>query len=185
VVFPVWVKGDDLKECKTEMRQTRQNQQMLQEEERLKLILEAVKYCQKVSLLGMPKACYSKALREPIYFLWESYGRKKTQAARYCSESSLACAYGNHDLVYDHAIPFKYIQEELLKIVNPNVDNVKHVLEIYQVACLVTKEEDTLLTSMGLRSRMPTKDGEISCLARYEAAGIKVIANPDYVSNRV
>ncbi len=167
------------------MRQARQHQQMLQEAERLKLILEAVKYCQKVSMLGMPKACYSKALREPIYFLWESYRRTKSQAAKYCSEASLMCTYGNHGLVYDHAIPFRYIQEELLKIVNPNVGNVRHVLEIYQVACLITKEEDNLLTSIGLRSSMPDAGVEINCLARYEAAGIKVIPNPDYVPNCV
>ena len=163
----------------------RTDQRILQEAERLKLILEAVKYCQRVSMLGMPKACYSKALREPIYFLWESYRRTKRQAAKYCSESSLACTYGNHDLVYDHAIPFRYIQEELLKIVNPNVGNVKHVLEVYQVACLITKEEDNLLTSMGLRSSMPDACVATNCLARYEAAGVKVIPNPDYVSNRV
>lgn len=157
----------------------------ISENERLQLIVEAVIYCQKVVLLGMPKTSYSKALREPIYFLWEGYGRNKNQAAKYRSESSLGLTHGNYALVYDHAIPFRYIQEMLLKIVSPDVDNVRGVLEVYQVACLITKQEDNLLTSMGLRSSMPDACVENNCLARYEVAGIKVLPNHDYISNRV
>ncbi|PYT65499.1 MAG: hypothetical protein DMG42_31955 [Acidobacteria bacterium] len=35
---------------------------------RLQLIAEAVRYCQRVKAMGMPSACYTKVLREPIYF---------------------------------------------------------------------------------------------------------------------
>ena len=159
--------------------------QKLSESARLQLIVEAVKYCQKVSLLGMPKTCYTKALREPIYFLWESCGKSKNQAAKYCSEASLELSHGNHAVVYDHAIPFKFIQEILLAMISPDEGTVKHALETNVVSCLITKQEDGLLTSMGLRSRMPNHDGGQHCLARYEAAGIKVVPNPGYVSNHV
>lgn len=159
--------------------------QKLSENARLQLIVEAVRYCQKVSLLGMPKACYTKALREPIYFLWEGYGKSKNQAAKYCSEASLELSHGNYALVYDHAIPFKFIQETLLEMSNPDEGKVKHVQETNLVSCLITKQEDGLLTSMGLRSRMPNHDGGQHYLARYDAAGIKVVLNPGYVSNHV
>ncbi len=147
----------------------------------LQLIVEAVKYCQSVSMRGMPISCYTKALREPVYFLWESYGRNKSQAAKYCSASYLQTHGGGKDRIYDHAIPFKIVQSSLLRLDAPDPDSVRQILESQLVACLITKEEDKLLTSLGLRSRMPEGSDESNCLARYELAGIKVVPNPDYI----
>jgi hypothetical protein len=41
----------------------------LNEAQHLELIVEAVRYCQRVKQLGMPSSCYAKALREPVYIL--------------------------------------------------------------------------------------------------------------------
>lgn len=153
----------------------------LSEQERLLLIVEAVRYCQKVRSLGMPPGSYTKALREPIFFLWERYGKKKNQAARYCSESYLEIPAGPHAHVYDHAIPFKIVQDSLLSIGNPDPDSVRNILQNKLVACFITKEEDRLLTSLGLSSRMPANADESDCLARYASAGIKVLPNPAYI----
>ena len=60
------------------------------EAQRLKLIAEAVRYCQRVRDLGMPSACYTKAVREPVYFLWtRRAGGRKEQLARYRSRGSV------------------------------------------------------------------------------------------------
>lgn len=129
----------------------------------------------------MPPNSYSKALREPIFFLWESYGKKKYQAARYCSVGYLEVAAGPNAHVYDHAIPFKIIQELLLSIAAPDADNVRNILEKKLVSCMLTRSEDKLLTSLGLRSKMPANSDESDYMARYESAGLKIIPNPAYV----
>ena len=152
----------------------------LSETTRLDLIVEAVKYCQKMSLLGMPKACYTKALREPVFFLWEAYGKTKVQAARYCSESCLATGVDASVRVYDHAIPFRFVEASLLGIDNPNPDSVRIILESKLITCLITRDEDKRLTSLGLSSKMPGDADESNYLARYESAGIKVVPNPYY-----
>lgn len=154
----------------------------MSENERLLLIVEAVKYCQKVRSLGMPKASYTKALREPVFFLWECYGKKKVQAARYRSEFSLKASSDPNAHVYDHAIPFKIVQASLLSIPTPEPDSVRFVLLNQLVSCLITKEEDRLLTSLGLKSSMPANSDQFDCLARYESAGITILPNPAYVS---
>jgi hypothetical protein len=42
----------------------------MDEAKRLGLIVEAVRYCQRAKAMGMNPASHSKALREPIFFLW-------------------------------------------------------------------------------------------------------------------
>ncbi len=156
----------------------------MSENERLLLIVEAVKYCQKVRSLGMPKTSYTKALREPVFFLWECYGKKKVQAARYRSEYSLKTASEPNAHVYDHAIPFRIVQESLLSIATPEPGAVRDVLQNQVVSCLITKDEDKLLTSLGLRSSMPANSEALDHLARYASAGIRVIPNPAYVPHQ-
>ncbi len=43
----------------------------MNETARLDLIKDAIEYCKMVHSKGMPKSAWSKALREPIHFLWE------------------------------------------------------------------------------------------------------------------
>ena len=54
----------------------------MEEIQRLHLILEAVNYCKKVRDMGMPSAAYSKALREPIHYLWEIKDGPKVKVAK-------------------------------------------------------------------------------------------------------
>jgi hypothetical protein len=61
---------------------------------RLELILEAVRYCQRVKEMGMSPACYSKALREPVHFLWERRGGTKAKAPKYRSKAEKSIADG-------------------------------------------------------------------------------------------
>src|SRR5437762_3111496 len=84
---------------------------------RLELIAEAVRYCRRVSGMGMPSGCYTKALREPIFFLWECRDEKnKDRVAKYRSTSTIDVRRGTGSMRYDHAVPFKYLQDELLKL---------------------------------------------------------------------
>lgn len=152
------------------------------EEQSLVLIKEAVEYCIKVKKMNMPTSCYSKALREPIYFLWEARASsKKSEICKYISSKSIGLKLGENKLVYDHVIPFKYVQKKLLSLTKPSIDEIRNILENYVISCLITKEEDKLLNSKGLRSSMPKKWDEVSELARYEAVGISVVTNNEKV----
>ena len=85
----------------------------MNDRKRIELIVEAVRYCQRVKMLGMPVSCYAKALREPIHFLWERRSGTKIHSAKYRSKAATGLRFGKGELVYDHAVPFRYLQDEL------------------------------------------------------------------------
>lgn len=149
---------------------------------RLELITEAVLYCQHVSALGMPRSCFSKALREPIFFLWESYGKTKIQSAKYRSLNSIGYKYGCGDLVYDHSIPFRILQEKLLEVTNPEPSTIQNLLDKYLVSCIITNDENRILNSCNLNNRMPPGWDGTEQLARYIASGISVDLNIEYLT---
>lgn len=149
----------------------------MDENQRLTLILEAVIYCKRVKELGMPSSAYTKALREPIHFLWEIKDGPKNKVAKYKSENAVGLEYGNNELVYDHSIPFNYLKDALLSEEDLQVEKLKSYLEKYTAACLITKEEDKRLNKIGLNRKMPTDWDQSDALARYKAAGIKLVEN--------
>lgn len=150
----------------------------LDEQQRINLIIESINYVKRVKAMGMPASSYSKALREPIYFLWESYGKgTKYENAKYRSKNSKLSTKAGAGLVRDHAIPFKFVQEALLCLTDITPENVKIILNDMLHACILTKDEDQLLTKMGLKSAMPPGSELKDVFARYQAAGIEVEEN--------
>jgi hypothetical protein len=148
---------------------------MLSEMERLQLIVEAVNYCKRVRILDMPKSCYTKALREPVFFLWE----KRPKMSKYAStlyRSTIARDLPNNGggLVYDHAVPFRYILEQLLDLEQVNTATVRACLIQNIVTCTITKEENDLLNKAGLAHNMPINWDGKDKLSRYKAVGIEV-----------
>jgi hypothetical protein len=144
---------------------------------KLGLIVEAVKYCQRVRDLGMPSSCYTKALREPVHFLWERRHGSKIQCPKYRSVSAIGLAFGNRRLKYDHAVPFGIVQKKLLELSEITNLSVSAVLEQFCVVALITADEDALLDRLRLGDRMPPDWDEVDKLARYKAAGIEVVKN--------
>ena len=149
---------------------------------RLQLIVEAVRYCQRVKKMGMPPSCYSKALREPVYFLWERRAGSKINAPEFRSKDAIGLSFGNAALVYDHSVPFKYLQAELLKLSDVTTRSVRSVLNDFGAVVLITKEEDDLLNAAGYRSDMPEDWDGIDLLARCKAVGIEIVENTN-ISN--
>lgn len=148
----------------------------MDDEKRLELIAEAVRYCQRIKAMGMPSACYSKALREPVHFLWERRdGKGKEHAARFRSKAAAGMHLGGGMLVYDHAVPFKILEAELLRLQEVTVYTVHDILSKYGTVVIITKEEDGMLSRLGYRSRMPDKWDGLDPLARYKAASIEII----------
>lgn len=146
---------------------------------RLKLIVEAVRYCQRARRMGMRPSCYTKALREPVYFLWTRRGGgPKDGLARYRSKNSLGVKRGKGQLLLDHAIPFKYFQSELLKLRHVTPEAVKNVLA-KEVLVLITNSENRQLNAGGLGAKMPPAWDGTDVLARYKAVGIELVENPE------
>jgi hypothetical protein len=114
----------------------------MSEAERLKLITETVLYCKRVREMGMPASCWAKALREPIFFLWELKDGSKEKTARYRSKKAADLSYGQGKLVRDHAVPFKYLRDALLSLDDVTATTVRATLERFPpTAVLITKEE--------------------------------------------
>ena len=150
----------------------------MSEEQRLELIAEAVRYCQRVKRMGMPSSCYSKALREPVYFLWElREGRTKASGCRYRSQAAVGLTFGDGRLISDHAIPFCYLERELLALDDVTPEVVRSVLLRYEVRVLITKSENERLSASGLQSKMPLNWDGADPLARYRAVGIELMEN--------
>ena len=148
----------------------------MDEPKRLELITEAVRYCQHVSAMGMPAVCYTKALREPIHYLWERReGKGKLGAVRHCSVKARDLRAGAGQLIYDHAVPFRLLQEELLALRDPTPDVVREVLIKHGVIVLITKEENALLNRARLGRKMPPDWDGSDPLARYKTARIEIV----------
>jgi hypothetical protein len=151
----------------------------MDDSKRLELIAEAVWYCQRAAAMGMPPSCYTKALREPIYFLWTCRsGRNKAARAQFRSKAAIGLIYGKGKLIFDHAVPFKYLQAELLKLSEISTDSVRLVLDSFPSAgVLITKEENQRLNEAGLQSAMPPNWNGADPFARYKAVGIEIVQN--------
>jgi hypothetical protein len=126
----------------------------------------------------MPASCYSKALREPVFFLWECRNGSKTQAAQYRSKAAVGLKHGSRQLVYDHAVPFVLLQAELLSLRPVTESAVRETLLKFGTTVLITKEEHEHLTKCGYGRCMPPDWNGTDPLARYDAAGIELLANP-------
>jgi len=85
--------------------------------------------------------------------------------------------HGSGALIYDHAVPFRYLQKELLDLRDVTRESVSNVLKKHCVVVLVTKEENDQLNNAKLGSKMPEGWNGADQLARYAAAGIEVVPN--------
>ena len=152
------------------------NRRALSDAERLALIAEAVSYCQRVAAMGMPISCYTKALREPIFFLWECRNGPKRTVASHQSLAAARLKPGRGELIYDHAVPFSLLQRELMSLTAISPDFVRAVLERFMTIVLITREEHQALHGRGLGSTMPKDWDGNDPLARYSALGIELMA---------
>lgn len=149
----------------------------MSEFKRLQLIAEAVRYCQRVSAMGMPASAFSKALREPVHFLWERRAGSKAAAAQYRSRSAVGLSFGREELIYDHAVPFVYLQRRLLALDTVDEHSIRALLQQLNLIVLITKDEDEVLKSAGLNKSMPTDWDGNDPLARYRAMKIELVPN--------
>ena len=79
----------------------------------------------------------------------------------------------HHRLIKEHSIPVASLYKILRKEENLNVDQTELILKKYYKLGVLTKSEDDLLNSNGLRSKMPPKWDGKNIFARYDEIGIK------------
>jgi hypothetical protein len=125
-------------------------------------------------ILGLPLTLKTKV--DVINsFLWawtERYGKHEGRVVSKAASSHEA-VHGHKGLIHDHAVPRKAVTEMLLHLKSPSADDVHRILKEYCEGVLVTKDEDSLLSKAGLRSRMPKNWDGKDCYARYKAVGIQ------------
>ena len=142
------------------------SQSSLTEPQRVELICEAIRYCQRVRAMGMVSAAWSKALREPIYFMWAMRNGNKASAARYRSVAAAGLMWGAREVVYDHAIPIVLVQNALMGLSKPQPEGIRAILDRMLVACIITERENRLISAKSLGMKMPPDWDGIDPLAR-------------------
>ena len=148
---------------------------MLSKTDKLELIAHAARYCKRVRNMGMPINCYAKALREPIFFLWEKKpGMNKYASTRFRSKSAKNIPNNAGGLIYDHAIPFRYTIERILSLESIDASSVLLCLKNNLVTCTLTRKENAILNSAGLAFKMPENWDGVDPLCRYKTVGIEV-----------
>jgi hypothetical protein len=145
--------------------------------QRLELVAEAVRYCQRVAAMDMPVAGYAKTPREAIYFVWTRRLGSKARSAKYRSKAAVGLKWGRREIVYDHAIPYHYELKALMDLTELTAEKVRPVLEKYEVCAIITADEHARLTAAGLQRKMPDDWDKIDPLARYKAVGIQIVEN--------
>jgi len=75
-------------------------------------------------------------------------------------------------LMKDHAVPIAIVRELLFEIDEVNPTTIKLFLREHYRLGVITKREDNLLSSIGLRSKMPTEWDRSDPFARYKRAEI-------------
>lgn len=108
--------------------------------------------------------------------LLKAVSRQQTQVLRRVSPR-----IGIKKKIWDHAIPTAYIIGELLLMLrSKNIDNLPLLVELYIKAGQrpLTREEDQLLNSNGLKNSMPPnwnwKNSKVDVFARYNMVGIRL-----------
>ncbi|MDG1416424.1 MAG: hypothetical protein P8P99_01335 [Maricaulis sp.] len=76
------------------------------------------------------------------------------------------------DIIIDHAIPLAVLRVRLWDLDDKSPTSIAHLLRQEYKLGVITREEDSRLTKMNLRSKLPDNAKPEDALARYSAAGI-------------
>lgn len=145
--------------------------------ERLEMVAEAVRYCQRVRDMGMPVGGYDPTPREAILVVWTLRFGPKAKAAKYRSRAAVGLKWGRWEICFEHAIPYRYELEALLALAEVTPETVRPVLDKFDVHAIITKAEHDQLSAAGLNSKMPDGWDGADALARYNAVGIELVEN--------
>jgi hypothetical protein len=106
-------------------------------------------------------------------WVWTEFDGKYA-GCRHWSKAAWELGDQTKRLTHEHVIPKNMIIERLLHLPKPSANSVHQLLTVYCKGAVVTREEDSQLNKLGLRSKMPdgwTWDaGDV--WARYTTAGI-------------
>ena len=151
---------------------------IMNDTKRLELIVEAVRYCQHMSAMGVPASCYARLLRESVYYVWERRdGLSKERRPQFRSTRAVGLHIGKGALIYDHAIPLKLLQEESAPAarcdssLGPPAAEQLPRRRAHHEGRRSPFEQGGLA---GARCRTTGRDP----LARYKAVGIELVENP-------
>lgn len=120
---------------------------------------------------------------------WVSNAQGRRDACDLWSKEALKLREGNDawhglGLVHEHMIPRNVIEDEILALPNPTVEQIEELLKLSRV-CVVTEAEDERLRDLKLGSRLPNGERTTSGgKERYQLAGIELSEIP-FTSGKV
>ena len=87
------------------------------------------------------------------------------------------------NLRHEHTFPQRLLIEKMKKLKNPSIKDIKKLFEMYAIATVVTKDENTLLNSKGVGLRVSTIS-ENNIWLRYNNQKIKIMIKQNPLQNR-
>lgn len=104
-------------------------------------------------------------------WVWTEF-EGKYDGCEHWSEAAWAVRGQPEMLIHEHLMPKKLVIERLLRLASPTPSSVQQLMESYCKGVVITRDEDTRLNKLGLRSKMPKDWNEKDVWARYTAAQI-------------
>ncbi len=102
----------------------------------------------------------------------------KDKTAQYRSKNAKGKRWRD-GLVYDHAIPCRYMLNDMLELPDVTPNSVRAVLEQFDVMVLITREENARLNASSLRQKMPADWDGVDSLARYKDKAVRIALIPN------
>ena len=87
------------------------------------------------------------------------------------------------NLRHEHTFPQRLLIEKMKKLKNPSVNDIKKLFDMYAIATVVTKDENTLLNSKEVGLRVSTIS-ENNIWLRYNNKKIKIMIKKNPLQNR-
>lgn len=134
-------------------------------EQKLECIKKAVINSQEHIESGDPPRIYSQYMR---------YALEQVSSINFYISNN-AIGLKRKDVIHEHVVPHSFVMNKLLSLNPVTTEEILNIVNKYFIICVVTRQEDKLLNSAGLRTKMPEGWDEEngSMFARYEAVGIE------------
>ncbi|MCH9853263.1 MAG: hypothetical protein K0U45_07135 [Alphaproteobacteria bacterium] len=142
----------------------------------IRFIIFAIKQEQKAEAFGFTRNECCRNLKIALHQYWQNktMGLHGQSQKKNMIRSKKAVGLSTTECIVEHVVPQMVIVNKLMELRELEVNIVEKILRDWYRVCLITKEEDSLLRSNGLRSVMPDGWDGKNVWARYEKVGIEL-----------
>lgn len=144
-------------------------------------IVFAIQQAKKAEDFGFTRNECCRNLKIALQQYWQNkkLGLHPTAKKKAIRRSKAAFGLPLRDCVVEHTVPQMVIVNKLMELTDVSPEIVSGILEKLYTVRLVTYAEHERLSSLGLRSRMPSNWDGLDILHRYREAGIEIQIEED------